>query len=239
MENGAFSEKSFKDFGKEVVLFCHITSQVEDEPHPKLLREKGGGGFPHLVFMDAEGDVLTKQGDRSVAGFHKTLGSLNDVIKLEKLAKKGDKSVVTPLFIAKVKLARYNFAEAAAKRKKLPSESKAQKKQIDKLFIGLEVDAILSKIDRRRPDTREAAAKKLLAMHKAGRIPEGHGMFWSHLMSHAFKNENIALAEEAFAGVKKAFGESIRQAWVDRTQERLDDLKEKVKENKKDKGKDK
>jgi hypothetical protein len=235
VENGAFSEKSFKDFAKDVVLFCHITSQVDDEPDPELLREKSGRmAWPHLVFMDAEGDVLT-QGERSVEGLQKTLGSLNDVIKLEKLAKKGDKSAETPLFIAKVRLARYNFAEASAKRKKLPSESKAQKAEIDKLIIGLEADAITSKINRRRPDptTEEAVGKKLAAMHKAGRIPEGNGAFWVYLMKHAFKNENVALAEEAFEGVKKAHGKNIRKSWVNRTQEQLDDLKEKVKESKK------
>lgn len=199
-----------------------------------MLTEKGGRGFPYLVFMDAEGDVITPHKKaRSVDGFQETLADVNDFVRLEKMAEKGDKSAVTPLFIAKVKLGRYNFADATAKRKDLPSESKAQKKEIDKLMIGLEADSIISKINRRDRSTLETATKKLLAMYKAGRIPEKHGMFWFYLLQHGFKSEDPVLAEAAFKGVKEAFGKSIRQQWVDMTQKRLDDLKEKAKEKKK------
>ena len=180
-----------------MVLFCHITTHVEGDPDPKLLEEKGGGGWPHLVFMDAGGDVLTTQGDRSIEGFDKTLGALTDMMKLEKMAKAGDKSAATPLFIAKLKLARYNFEEAKAKRKKLPSESKSQRKKIDKLFIGLEADEIIQSINRRDPDSAEAATDKLLAMHKAGRIPEGRaaGTFWVRILGRAEKNEDAKCAD--------------------------------------------
>ena len=86
-----------------MVLFCHNTSMVEDEPYPKLLSEKGGRGFPFLVFMDAEGDVITPQGyDKfTVEGFQETLDKVNDLFRLEKLVEGGDKSAETPLFIVK------------------------------------------------------------------------------------------------------------------------------------------
>jgi hypothetical protein len=261
---------------------------VEDEPYPGLLSEKGGRGFPYLVFMDAEGDVITPQayGTFTVKDFQETLGNVSELRRLEELAKKGDKSADTPLFIAKVKLGRYNFAEASAKRKKLPSESVAQKKEIDDLLFDLQISSIMGKVNGRRPDsfdtakgelqaikkaggiTKEQAEKlddelvgldvgsvlskirdkqsqteaiqKLLAMRKAGRTPKKGriaGTFWFLIMNHAFQEEDADLAEEAFNGVKKAHGSSIRKDWVEKTQERLNELKEKGKQKGEDKDK--
>ncbi|MBM4062876.1 MAG: hypothetical protein FJ265_17545 [Planctomycetes bacterium] len=62
------------------MLFCHVTTQVEGDKYPTLLRDKGGRAVPHLVFMDAAGEVLATQGDRSVAGFKKALEGLKQVI---------------------------------------------------------------------------------------------------------------------------------------------------------------
>ena len=53
-------------FSKEYVLFCHLTTQIEGEKHADLLEQKGGQGFPHIVFMDSDGNVLAEhRGDRS------------------------------------------------------------------------------------------------------------------------------------------------------------------------------
>ena len=65
MERGALSTDEFKEFAKEVVLFAHITSRVEGEKYDKLLNEKGGGGFPYLAAMDAEGNVIAQHGYES------------------------------------------------------------------------------------------------------------------------------------------------------------------------------
>ncbi|MHC4850903.1 MAG: hypothetical protein ACYTF5_02700, partial [Planctomycetota bacterium] len=182
--------------------------------------------------MDAEGDVITPQGTRTIKGFQETLGKVNDLLKLEKMVKDGDKSAETPLFIAKVKFARYNLVEATAKRKKLPSESKAQKTEIDKLFIGLEVDAVLSKVSRRDPASIVEAGGKLIAMEKAGRVPEGRKAadFWAVIMSYAEKKEDLALMEKAFEKVKSAVGDQINKRWVRRTESRIERLREKVKD---------
>ena len=49
MERGALSTAEFKEFAKDYILFCHITSMVEGEKYPKLLQEKGGRGFPYVA----------------------------------------------------------------------------------------------------------------------------------------------------------------------------------------------
>lgn len=51
----------------------HNTSRVDDDPYPRLLSEKGGTGFPSLFFLDETGDVLLKQGSRTVDAFAETV----------------------------------------------------------------------------------------------------------------------------------------------------------------------
>lgn len=55
------------------MLFLHVTTGMKGGRYDDLLREKGGYGFPYLVFMDATGDVLLEhEGPRTVAGFRET-----------------------------------------------------------------------------------------------------------------------------------------------------------------------
>ena len=44
----------------DVVWFLHNTSQVDDEPYPDLLSEKGFRGFPSVAVMDSVGDIIAK-----------------------------------------------------------------------------------------------------------------------------------------------------------------------------------
>ncbi len=73
MESGALSDASFPEFAENVVLFLHNTSRVKGEPYPTLLKDNGGTGFPTLWFLDADGKVITKQGERTVKAFGKTM----------------------------------------------------------------------------------------------------------------------------------------------------------------------
>ncbi len=87
MERGALSTAEFREFGKDYVLFCHITSRVEGEPYADLLSKKGGGGWPYLVAMDADGNVAAKHsGSRSVEGF---LATMKKGLLLKQLKRRG------------------------------------------------------------------------------------------------------------------------------------------------------
>ena len=93
MEKGTLSEASFAEFGKQVVLFCHITSRVNGDPHQDLLQQKGGQGFPHLVFMNAEGEVVAQPQGRSAEAFAKAHAAYLNCLELAKKLEAGDKSV--------------------------------------------------------------------------------------------------------------------------------------------------
>lgn len=69
MEGGPLSSPEFKEFAKEVVLFCHITTRIPGRKDDDLLTKVGGRGFPHLVYMDETGKVLGRPARRSVKAF--------------------------------------------------------------------------------------------------------------------------------------------------------------------------
>lgn len=90
IERGALSSAEFKEFGKKVVLFCHITTRVPGDPYPDLLREKGGRGFPTFYFMDPTGKVVAEPNGRTVAVWESTLKEVLPKMPPPK-AKKGPK----------------------------------------------------------------------------------------------------------------------------------------------------
>jgi tetratricopeptide (TPR) repeat protein len=92
VEGGAFLEPKFADLAKEAVLFCHVTSQVPDEPHPKLMEEKGGLGFPYMAILDSRGALIAAhRGARTVEAFGRTLAAARKLVELRPKADGGDR----------------------------------------------------------------------------------------------------------------------------------------------------
>ncbi|MEE2887604.1 MAG: hypothetical protein VX951_09255 [Planctomycetota bacterium] len=69
MENGLFSSEEFAQFAKQQTMFLHVTSRVEGRKQDSLLREIGGRGFPTIVVMNEDGEILARPSQRSVVGF--------------------------------------------------------------------------------------------------------------------------------------------------------------------------
>jgi hypothetical protein len=153
------------------VPFFHLTTRVEGDKYQKLLQEKGGTGFPYLVFMDAEGNVLTRQGDRSVDGFKKTLDTLKSWQAAKKKAEGGDKAALKEVFLAELALGKLKAGDALVQLTKLEGLSKEEIAKAEETIHGLEVSEITANL--RTPEDRAAAAVTLLGMHKAGSIPSG------------------------------------------------------------------
>ncbi len=85
-------------------MFCHITSHIDGEKYPDLHREKGGNGFPTLIFLDADGKVQARQQKRSVEGFASTLASLNELDKRASQANAKEPKVANGLFLSRLHL---------------------------------------------------------------------------------------------------------------------------------------
>lgn len=181
----------------------HLTTRVKTDPHQNLLREKGGSGFPYLVFMNAEGDVIAQQRDRSVAGFTKTLTALTTLASLEKKAAAGDRDAAVELFIAQLDLGKHKVADAKARLKELGELSPEQRARVNEPLTNLEVQELMS--SARSADAQKAVREQLLAMRKEGRVPTGMyaTSFWSQLLMKAEADKDIPLAEDAATHLKE------------------------------------
>ena len=196
-------------FSKDYVLFCHITTQIEGEKHADLLEQKGGQGFPHIVFMDAEGTVLAEhQGERSADGFSKTGQKAKDYITLKAKADKGDKAAKIDFIIAQLALGQLKPAEAEAKIKEAGTPTKEQQAKLDGELVNGSVMEIMKTVEDE--ESAKAAGKKFLEMEKAGKPgPTGDQAmqpYYILMMKAAEEAKDVVVFEKALKTLKGKFG---------------------------------
>jgi hypothetical protein len=191
------STREFAEFGKEVVLFLHVTSHVEGRPHPDLLHEKGGDAFPYFAVLDADGTVVARhQGAPSVAGFRATVAASTDYLELRDEAAAGDPDAKARLLIRRLEFGSLSHARAVAERAALTELTDEQAARIDRLLTSLEFVEIRAAL-RRREDLPKAGAK-LAVMKDHGRIPTGRDAvdFWLIISFYAEEQHDAALFRE-------------------------------------------
>lgn len=225
MEGGPLSTEEFAEFGNEVVLFCHITTRVDGDKDQDLLRKMGGRGFPTLMWLDAEGEQLAMQGDRTVDGFRKTGEALIALQKLEKADRTEEQEV--EYFLARIALGQMDFAAAQEAAKKLKAKDELAA-QIDAALLNLEIEEKIKSVRDR--DAAAAAGKDFAEMAKAGRVPTAKGVttaqFWMMVSEHAYDESDTKLFEQCITKVKEALGDNKRYARVFQTlDQRLEELK--------------
>lgn len=183
------------------MLFCHITSRVEDDKYQNLLSEKGGMGFPYLAYMDADGNVIAKPGGRSVQAFEATLsGAVVEFQQLKDAAADGDEEAQRNLFVKQVEFQHFASVDDARKAMaKVKGLSDEQSKRIESMLTDQEFGAILSSV--RSLNEAAAAGKKALPMLKAGRIPGGNNSlyFWLFIGKHAEAEKDAELLKRAIS----------------------------------------
>jgi hypothetical protein len=231
VENGAFSEAEFAEFGKQLILFCHITSQVESDPYQSLLQDKGGMGFPYIVFMDETGNVLAQhRGLRTVAGLQKTLDTdVKAYADLLKKASGNDEAAKVELFLKRIELGHFPPAEGRKQLAAIKGLSREQAAKAQGQLATAEFTAIASKIRTR--DEIPAAGKSLLAMKQAGHVPAGREAlnFWFFILTYAESEKDVKLYEECLGELKKTAGDDARsKAMLEQLEKKLAELKEKA-----------
>jgi hypothetical protein len=154
-------------FSKDYVVFCHITTHLQGEKHADLLEKKGGQGFPHIVFMDAEGTVLAVHEDaRTAAAFAKTGEKAKAFVSLKAKAAKGDKAAKIDFLLAQMDLGQIKPDEAERQIKEAGALSKEQQTKFDGMMVNLSVMDIVKGIESE--DEAKAAGKRFYEMQKAG-----------------------------------------------------------------------
>ena len=203
LEGGALSDPEFAKFAASVVLFVHNTSRVDDEKYPNLLREKGFTNFPSLCFMDADGNVLVKQGERSVAAFETTLQRLRKVAELREKAKDGGAEAQKALFFAELEMQSLTAADIKKRMDQLALTAEEQKRA-DPYLVDAELRDLRGRSRELGPT---GVGDAIAAIAKAGRqptsTPESAGMFWQATLAWCSKNGEPELAQKSFDELKK------------------------------------
>lgn len=186
-----------------MVLFLHVTTRIEGEKYGDLLSEKGGTGFPWLVFMNPEGDVIAPHNDaRSVAGFRRTLDRATRWSAAKAKADGGDKVARADMLFLETELGRMevvDLEDALAEEGLEPDE--AQRKWLLGLKANQQVDEIMEDLRRSRDEgSRRRLQGEMAGLRAAGSIPTGYYQrvnFWMLIAEHAAAGGDRALLKEA------------------------------------------
>ena len=209
LELSAFVDAAFAPFGQEVVLFCHITSHVAGEPHPDLLREKGGTDFPYIAFLDADGNVLAKERQRTAGGFRSTAAT---IARMRTLAPEAAASNIAAaeLLAAQLKLGAITIADAQQRAHSLSEVPAAARQHLEQALIDAEADALITQSPGKA--ATDAASERLLGMLADHRIPTGETarLFFTRVLFAAGERHDAAAYRLALAGLKQQIGADRR-----------------------------
>lgn len=214
MEGAALSSSEFKEFAKDVVLFAHVTSHVEGDAYQNLLAEKGGRGFPHIVILDAAGDVVAKPPSRDVAGFK---AAVSDASKFVELKDKEDPTVAeqVELLGLQISLGNYDFAAAKEAAGKIKGMDDAQKEKVANLLLPFEIRSLIPPGRNPTPEARQAAGKAFAEMYKAGKVPPDQQTmqpFFIFMLDYAEAQKDAKLFADALGKLEAEFGSNPRAA---------------------------
>jgi hypothetical protein len=175
---------------------------VDDEPYPRLLGQKGGTGFPTVMFMDETGTPLARPSARSVKAFNETFEVLDGWRTLKTKFESGDQSVAGDLLVAELNLGQIDFPEAALRRQALQGLSRREARDLDELLAASESGHIL-KTSRELQE----AGPKLLEMKEAERIPTGKAgeQFFRTILQYASAMGDAKLFQKNLVDMKRRY----------------------------------
>jgi hypothetical protein len=231
VERGTLSEDAFARWSENYVLFLHVTSDVEGEPHPKLLEQKGGRGFPTFMFLDADGEVLEVHDEaRTVEEFGKTADRVQKFLELQRRAEAGDRPAKIELTLIQLERGKLSAAEARARLKDAGALSAAQQKRLDQAELSAMVQEELRTVTSELK-TQVAAGKKFADWADAGRVPardEDAAAFWSLILAYAEQEGQVERFEQALGLLREKFGSRpANKKWFEIKEKALQRLKQK------------
>lgn len=183
--------------------------------------------------MDAKGNVIHQQRERSVAGFRAAAAALPVIADLKKRIEAGEKGLDYEYLMARWDLGQVEYEEikkVAAGLKKLTKEQRAK---LAVVLVDAEVDYLGNSTRVRDQEAREAATRaagpRLKEIMKSGhKLDENRtGMCWSVLMSYAELESDVELFAEGVAWYKKQYADEPRAArFLKSLDERLAEMKD-------------
>jgi len=222
----------FKAFAKDVVLFCHVTTRVPEDPYQDLLRAIGGKYYPTLVFMDGMGKVVGKVDifdELTVPKFRAAHEKTKRRLALIGKEEPGDAERIE-LFLLDGALGMLEFDEAKERAGKLGKLEGDAAKEVAAVVTNLEVADHLDP----RPSGLDAVKEVGRAFHemaKAGRVPTTSrllGGFWTYMFAWAEAEKDVEAARWIVGEVRKlARTDESAKGYLKRMEERLKALQPK------------
>ena len=210
-----------------MVPYLHVTTRIEGRPYDKLLSEKGGTGFPTLMFLDAEGRQLMKHvGPRTPSGFEDSLEEVEEFLELVAEAEGGDAKAAAEVLIRQLRLEWFELEEARKRVEALEKVSSKQKKELAQLLVDTEVRTLAA--DAGKDDVkRRAAGERFAAMWLEEKsLPSSEAQlypFWFIMADYA-----------EHAGDKSLFKKIVREAEDTLKHSKYDKVLEKLEQRLKD-----
>lgn len=207
LESSLLSTPEFVEFSKSSVLFLHVTSRVADEPYPKLLSEKGFGGFPSICFLDADGNVTVRNLQREIGSLTHARAQLDQLAALRaRVAAAAAKDAVDAeaardLLFVEMDLQMVT-PEQVRDRTKAMQLADADRERIERFLVDAEVRVLRGKA---RELGADEIGKLFAAMVQTARLPsaENEVYFWQMVLGHAAKVRDAELAQRAFDVLEK------------------------------------
>ena len=205
----------------------HIPGRKDDD----LLSKYGFRGFPSMAWLDAEGNLVTKQGGRDIEAFQGTLTNLDAIDSLRARIKKdgkGGQRLQPELLVAEMNLGLVSFEEAQKRRKGFKRLRADVATELDGLLLNLEVQEIVESTGRDRGAAEEAGAK-FYAMAKEGRVPSGESgfSFWRLAMDHAKSEGDAAVFQMGYKSLAEELKDEPRaKRFLEGLAEDLAEMKE-------------
>lgn len=170
MESGPLSAPEFKTFAKDVVLFCHITTNIPGEKYGDLLEQKGRDGVPYLAYLNAKGDVIGEPGDVTPEALSEGAKYAKTILELSE-NKEPTKAQRISLLMAEIYFGKITFAEAKKRKGAIKGLNLEEAKAISAAMVDLEVMAILEERQPRTPQAAAEVGKTFYEMLQAGTRP--------------------------------------------------------------------
>jgi len=207
LESGALSTAEFRTFAADVVLFCHVTTRVPEDPYQGLFKAAGAKYFPTLLFMDGLGKVVGRVDifeGLTVSKFRAAHASTNKRLALLDREKPSAVEKVE-LFLLDAALGMLDFDRAKERREELGRLEGDSAAKVATVMTNFEVEDHLNP----RPRGREAiheTGRALYRMAKAGRVPTKSGLlggFWTYMFAWAESEKKVEAMRWIVAEVKK------------------------------------
>jgi hypothetical protein len=227
VEEGALSTPEFKTFAGTVVPYLHVTTRIKGRKEDGLHGEKGGRRFPYIVFLDEEGEVLAVPGDRTIAGFERTLKEdVRRFLDLRASARSGDPAARIDFALLECDLGRISLTDLQ-QRLEGKSLSDAQRAVLAEVEAGALIAEVAKSRDR-------AAAQKVAGAWARGQMPRGNERrieFLEIVLQCGLDEGDPDLAQKALDTIsplyEEAYGKDTPklQQWFRDITERIADLR--------------